>query len=327
MGLSDTFNALAELWAPATKFTTADIPDLAGKVIIVTGGNSGIGKEIARALVEHNAKVYIACRSPEKAQAAIDELLKATGKSADNLKLLRLDLGDLAIVKSAAEDFLKRESRLDVLIQNAGVMWPALSMLTAHGQDLQFGTNVLGHFYFTQLLLPTLISAAASSPDKHARVVNVASNLHWSAPAAASGGPILYDTIADGPARQKLSTETLYAQSKAGNVLFSHALARKYGPQGIISITLNPGFINTEIARHTGPIKLWILRQITSPIPKGALTPLYAAVSPEAAELNGKYLVPWARVRHNRADLDVEETQEKLWTYCEEQVKELAPAP
>lgn len=90
-----------------------------------------------------------------------------------------------------------------------------MELLTAHGHDMQFGTNVLGHFYLTQLLLPILISSAKSSNDKHVRVVNVSSNGHWNAPPPTKGGPILYNTLVDGPARNKMATQPMYFQSKA----------------------------------------------------------------------------------------------------------------
>lgn len=110
----------------------------------------------------------------------------------------------------------RSESRLDVLFNSAGVMWCLLDQVTTQGYDMQFGTNVLGHFYLTQLLLPTLLASAESSPDKHVRVVNVASNGHWGAPIAEKGGPILYDTLIDGPERTKFgNTTVLYFQSKA----------------------------------------------------------------------------------------------------------------
>lgn len=109
----------------------------------------------------------------------------------------------------------RNETRLDVLFNSAGVMAAPMEFLSAHGHDIQFGTNVLGHFYITQLLLPILISSAKSSSDQHVRVVNVSSNGHWSAPPPNKGGPILYDTLVEGPARKKSGSQTMYFQSKA----------------------------------------------------------------------------------------------------------------
>ena len=112
----------------------------------------------------------------------------------------------------------RNETRLDVLFNSAGVMLAPKELLTKHGHDMQFGTNVLGHFYLTQLLLPILRSSVQSSTDQHVRVVNVSSDAHWAAPTPKSGGPILYDTLVDGPARNKLGAMQKYAQSKAVSV-------------------------------------------------------------------------------------------------------------
>lgn len=144
-------------------------------------------------------------------------------------------------------------------------MWPSLDQFTVYGHDMQFGTNVLGHFYLTQLLLPILVASAKSSQDRRARVVNVSSTAHMFAPALKKGGPVIYQNIVDSPSRTKAGTYELYGMSKAvrvfmllcityssggiaddasyeqGNILFSNALARKYADQGIVSISLHPG--------------------------------------------------------------------------------------
>ena len=109
-----------------------------------------------------------------------------------------------------------KESQLDVLVNNAGIMRPAPPLtLTPHGVDIQFGTNVLGHFHLTQLLLPTLLSSVKSSTDNHVRIVNVSSNVHWVTPTESSGGPIVYESLVKGPVRDKFSSVTFYGQSKA----------------------------------------------------------------------------------------------------------------
>jgi len=143
MGL--VLSYLISSFPPASHFTVKDIPDLSGKVIIVTGANTGIGKETAKALLSHNAKVYIAARSKEKAEQAIADLKDQTGKEAIFLKL---DLSDLNSVKAAAEEFQSQEKALHVLFNNAGVMMPPMDQLTTQGYDLQIGTNTLGPFYF-----------------------------------------------------------------------------------------------------------------------------------------------------------------------------------
>ncbi|KAG8743396.1 hypothetical protein FRC10_012122 [Ceratobasidium sp. 414] len=167
-----------------------------------------------------------------------------------------------------------------------------VDMKTAAGYDLQFGTNVLGHYLFTTLLLPVLIHTAQTSPRGHARVVNTASNGHWFAPK----GGIDYSTLVPNDPesderRKKLSTEWLYAQSKWGNIVFAKELARRYESQGIISTSLHPGSIQTELQRHLtfGWIKQALL-----------------------------YLIPWARLSDPRADTQDEEAARKLWTWLEQ---------
>ncbi|KAG2365091.1 hypothetical protein BDR07DRAFT_1278189 [Suillus spraguei] len=302
---------LGQAFPPKSNFRVDDIPDLTGKVIIVTGANTGIGKETAKVLLAHNAKVYIAARSQEKAEVAIKDLKNSTGKEAFFLKL---DLADLKSVKSSVEEYLSKETTLDVLFNNAGVMFPPTDWLTADGYDLQFGTNVLGHFYFTKLLLPTLIATAKSAPDGKARVITTSSSAH-----ALQG--LTFSTFKDSPARKKMSTTQLYGQSKTGNVVQAFELARRYSSEGIVSIPLNPGNIRTDLMRHIPSFLRSVMNLFIYDVEYGALTQLYAGTVPEAVELNGKYLVPWARVGPTRPDARDPKVGEALWEWLEEQVK------
>ncbi|KAI5115497.1 hypothetical protein M0805_000110, partial [Coniferiporia weirii] len=279
-----------ESWPPASKFSVSDIPDLTGKVIIVTGGYTGIGRETVLALLRKNAKVYIAARSRAKAEVAIGELKELTGRE---VLFFELDLADLKSVKRAAEEFQSKESQLHILFNNGGVFLPPLEQLTADGYDLQFGTNVLGHFYFTQLLLPTLIETARTVPEKHVRIITTASIAQW----LHRNSGFTWDTLkGHSAARTKYGKDMLYAQSKYGNIVTALELARRYGDQGIVFIPLNPGNIKTEMQRHMTPFERWRLNLILYPAPLGALTQLWAGTMPEAATYNGKYLIPWARV-------------------------------
>ncbi|KAG2009556.1 short-chain dehydrogenase [Coprinopsis cinerea AmutBmut pab1-1] len=299
---------------PKSKFSVEDIPDLTGKVVIVTGANSGVGKETAKALLSRNAKVYLAGRSQEKVERAIQELKQETGKEGI---FLHLDLGDLKSVKKAAEEFISKEKKLHILFNNAGVMTPPIDMVTTQGYDLQFGTNVLGHFYLTKLLYPTLLSTVKSSPDWKPRVVHTAS-------VASLFGELNFNTFKDGPARRKSFSVILYAQSKLGNVIVANEFAKRYGDQGVISCSCNPGNLKTELTRYTPSIATALMNAfVLYPAPYGALTQLWAGTSEEGLKMNGKYLVPWARYgTPNPLALD-EKLGEDLWNWLEEQVQDV----
>ncbi|KAG1777944.1 hypothetical protein EV702DRAFT_1098748 [Suillus placidus] len=304
---------IRETFPPSTQFHASDVPDMSGKVVLVTGANSGIGKETARVLLTKNAKVYVACRDKAKGEDAIRDLKESTGREAS---FLQLNLANLESVKASGEEFLRREPVLHVLFNNAGVMTPPLEMVTDDGYDLQFGTNVLGHFYFTKLVMPALLAGAAQSPDGTARIVNTASNAHWF-------GSLDYNTFKDSPARKKKSPMSLYAQSKMGNILFAAELARRYGNQGIVSTALNPGGIKTELGRYYDSFAKMISNMIFHDVSFGALTQLYAGTTAEGANLNGKYLVPWARIGNTHADAQDPQQASELWNWLEEQVKDI----
>ncbi|KAK0463675.1 uncharacterized protein EV420DRAFT_1519436 [Desarmillaria tabescens] len=299
MGLLHSF--IKQSWPPSSRFSVDDIPDLSGKVIIVTGGNAGIGYETAKALLTRNARVYIACRSPEKAKKAIDHLrAECGGKEA---LFLPLDLASLKAVKAYAEEFLKNEKELHVLFNNAGIMDPPVDQLTKDGYDLTIGINLLGHFYLTKLLLPALEAGAQTSSDGKARVVNTSSFAYELC------SNLDYDLFRDGPARKKAvsTTEKMYYQSKFGNVVFSAELARRYGAEGIVSTSVHPGkyypcpqpvqmwsykFLDCTFILSSAPQSIYsrnpLQGRLSYPASQGALTQLYAGTTAEGANLNGK---------------------------------------
>ncbi|KAG8992134.1 hypothetical protein FRB94_011996 [Tulasnella sp. JGI-2019a] len=273
-----------------------DIPDLSDKVIIVTGGNSGIGKETVRHLLQKNAKVYMASRIRGRAEEAIAELKVKTGREAI---FLELDLADLSSVARAAKEF-----------KSLGYLRPPLTiMIFIDGYDLQFGTNCLGHAHFTLLLIPELINGAKTSSDGKARVVNTSSIVAYTADGVDFDSPREDNNTYK---RQKMGTDALYNQSKYGNVLFSNELAKRYADQNIVSVSLNPGNLRTELQRHFSPLKNRIVGLTLYPAPFGALTQLWAGTSPETKDLNGKWLIPWARVGKMGVDKDLK-IGEKLW--------------
>ncbi|KDR82946.1 hypothetical protein GALMADRAFT_238637 [Galerina marginata CBS 339.88] len=306
------FSFLSESFPPKSKFSPNDIPDLSGKVIIVTGANTGVGKETAKALLQHNAKVYLAGRSQEKVQQAINDLKAQTGKEGIPLKL---DLADLKSIKASVEEFQSKEKELHILFNNAGVMACPIEQLTAQGYDLQFGTNVLGHFYFTKLLIPNLLAGAKSSADGKARVVNTSSF------ASRIASTVDFNTVKDSPARKKLGTQMLYCQSKLGNVLFSNELARRYGDHGIVSSSLHPGSLRSDLQRHIPKFQDFLLTPLYYPASFGALTQLWAGTMAEGLEFNGKYLIPWARVGVANPAAEDPKLATDLWKWLEEQVE------
>lgn len=253
-------------------FTAADVPDQSGKTIIVTGANTGIGFEAAKVLAAKGARVLLACRSQAKADAAIAQIRNAAPGA--DLAFLPLDQADLASVRAAA-DLAAREPRIDVLLNNAGVMFPPL-MRTAQGFELQFGVNHLATFALTALLLPKL----AETPG--ARVVVTASLAH-------QRGNIAWDDL---NAERSYSRSQRYADSKLANLLFVQELDRRLrgAGSGVMAIACHPGVAKTELGRHTGALRPlfapvgWFLNTAAM----GAWPALQAATDP-AAKPGGYY--------------------------------------
>ncbi|KAG8910871.1 hypothetical protein FRC01_006076, partial [Tulasnella sp. 417] len=249
---------LDQMFPPSPTFNPeTDIPDLTGKVTIVTGGNSGVGKETVKQLLLKNAKVYMASRSRDRAEEAIRDLKEQTGKEAI---FLELDLSGLGKVTKAANEFKSKETELHILFNSAATLGTPPEELTDEGLDLQFGTNVLGSAHFTLLLIPELTAGAKSSSDGKARVVNVSSSAVY----LNHGGLLNWKTLeTEGIAeRRKLGTVMLYNQSKYGVVAFSNELARRYADQGIISNALNPGAVRTNLFRRLGSFNEWVILKL-----------------------------------------------------------------
>ncbi|KAH8101910.1 NAD-binding protein [Cristinia sonorae] len=304
---------LSQVFPPTSKFSVNDIPDLSGKVMIVTGGYGGIGKETVRALLNHNAKVYLAGRNSSHATAAIEELKKDTGKDA---VFLQLDLASLKSVKRAADEFLSKEQQLDALFNLGGIMYltnsPGNLDLTEEGFDIQWGTNLVGPYYFTKLLLPALLAAAKSSPDKKVHVTFTASQ--------AQEKQIKFDTLTDTPERKKLGPDARYGQSKMANVVISKEFARRFSDQGLVAFSLNPGGIKTPLQRNLPSIFRTLLSPLLYPPPMGALTHLWGVTSADSSYVNGQYLIPWARKGTALPESQDPKLGEQLWKWLEEHV-------
>ena len=299
------------------RWTVAAMPDLTGQIALVTGANSGLGLESARALLASGASVVLACRSVAKAEQARQWLLAAPGAAASSsetrITLLELDLADLASVRRAALAFTGSHSRLDLLLNNAGVMAPPRT-LTRQGFELQFGVNHLGHFALTQQLLPLLL--ASGSP----RVVQVTSGAQYF-------GQLDFDDL---QGERRYDRWKAYGQSKLANVVFAQELQRRH-PQ-LRSAAAHPGLARTNlqptsVAANGSRIEQLAYR-LMGPLfqsaAQGALPQLFALTAPEA-EPGGHYgpsdlggIRGWPRaVPMAKAALDAAQGA-RLWQVSEE---------
>ncbi|KAI0897739.1 NAD(P)-binding protein [Annulohypoxylon nitens] len=277
---------------PAPTLTEKNCPNQRGRVFIVTGGYTGIGYELCKILYAHNANVWVAGRSVSKAQGAISRIKEAVPSTEGRLEFLQLDLSDLSTIKPAVESFISQEQRLDVLVNNAGVMYPPAGSKDAQGHDLQVGTNCLGPYLLYQLLSPLLIKTAASSPTASVRVVWAASiALHVALPHPEG---IVIDK--DGrPTDQGVDGN--YSQTKAGNVFMAREFAKATPQTGVVHAAFNPGNLQTELQRHWTGFSHWVTETfLVRPPIHGAYTELWAALTPELTpEKSGAYVYPWGR--------------------------------
>ncbi|WWC63467.1 uncharacterized protein I303_106070 [Kwoniella dejecticola CBS 10117] len=285
-----------------------DLPDQTAKIAIVTGGNTGIGKALCEVLLEKNAKVYLLARSEDKARAAIGDIKKKTNK--DDVHFIKLDLADLSTIRNTVAEFLKRETQLHLLFNNAGVMFTPNGSKTPQGWEMQLGTNGLGPILLTQLLLPTLLATAqAVEAERQSKGYNIVRIINTSSIgnvflAPKNGGFNWAD-----PNLGFKDTQTSYGQSKFINVAHAVYLASKYGDKGITAHSLHPGTIDSELARHSGAFFTNINKLTTYSVEYGRLSSLYAGLSPEAGktEENGSYYIPWGRKGEpNPASKDVD---------------------
>lgn len=263
-------------------WTADDIPALGGKTVVVTGGNSGIGFEAARQMARKGAHVILACRDTGRAADALEQI--RTLHPSASVEAMQLDLASLESVHRFARDFAAKSVPLDVLCNNAGVM-AIPRRTTAEGFEMQIGTNHLGHFALTGLLLEPLLAAPA------ARVVNVSSTAH-------KPGRIDFDDLQGERSYRKWMA---YAQSKLANLLFTYELQRRLEASGAraISVACHPGYSATNL-QAVGPqmsgsriaARLMDLgnRFFSQPAAMGALPTLYAATSPDAR--GGDYIGP-----------------------------------
>ncbi|MBN9755356.1 putative oxidoreductase/Short-chain dehydrogenase [Pseudonocardia sp. Ae406_Ps2] len=287
-------------------WTEQHIPDQHGRVAVVTGANVGLGFETARMLAEHGARVVLAVRDIEKGR-------QAAARMGGDVGVQALDLTSLESVSIAAAELRATYPRIDLLINNAGVMYTP-KQTTADGFELQFGTNHLGHFALTNLLLERLLPVPGS------RVVTVSSTGHRIRAA------IHFDDL---QWERSYSRSAAYGQSKLANLMFTYELQRRLAPHGTtLAVAAHPGVSNTELARNT-PAALrvpmgWLAPLLTQTPEMGALPTVRAATDPGV--LGGQYYGPGGRgeirgyptlVSSSDASHD-HAVQQRLWTVSEE---------
>ncbi|KAJ5491745.1 hypothetical protein N7539_003312 [Penicillium diatomitis] len=293
-----------------------DIPDLSGKVILITGGNTGLGKETVLQLARHNPrKIYLGARTESKAVDAIKSIKEATSSEVD-IVWLPLDLTSTNSIRNAAEKFQAETDRLDRLILNAGVM--ALPPgETELGHEIQLGTNHTGHFMLTKLLMPTLLKTAEAS-DSDVRIVSLSSVAHNLAPS--------FETILDQGKLKKVNTNSRYGASKAANILLAAELSRRY--PSITSVSVHPGVILTDLyeSMNSRSVLLkWglkLLRFFGSSIPQGALNSLWAAAGAKKDDLrNGAYYVPVGNCKPRDRYVRKTDMAKRLWDWSESEAR------
>jgi NAD(P)-dependent dehydrogenase (short-subunit alcohol dehydrogenase family) len=316
----------SQFFPPRPSFKLENLPSQKGKVFLVTGSASGIGFKIAETLYAKGGKVYIAGRSPQKAQEAIEAIQRAVPQSEGALEFLLLVLDDLSTIKDTVDAFGSKESKLDVLFNNAGVSQPPLGSVSKQGVELQLATNCLGPFLLTKMLQPLL---AAAVPDAAAGTVRVV----WSSSQVAE-----LSSPPEGMIMSELTTPPKdnvrnYMNSKLGNWFLSVELARRYGSEpGIVSVAQNPGAANTNLLRDAKWMKIlsWPLLHSAE---LAAHTVLYAGLSDDLGLANnGAYVIPWGRIHQEVAPnlvtaMTLNEEggsglAKEFWEFCDEKTKD-----
>ena len=294
----------------SAKWTAADVPDQSGRVAIVTGANSGLGYDTAAVLAGKGAHVVLAVRNLDKGNEAADRLKQASPNA--DVALQELDLTSLESVRKAADQLRADYPRIDLLINNAGVMYVPTRETTKDGFEMQFGTNHLGHFALTGELLDNLL------PVEGSRVVTVSS----------FGHRILAQIHFDDPQfDRKYNRVAAYGQSKLANLLFTYELQRRLNAKGTPTVALaaHPGLADTELMRHLpGFIPAFVWRPFTQPAAMGALPILRAATDPGAQ--GGQYYGPdgigetqgHPKLVESSAQSHNQDIQRRLWTMSEE---------
>lgn len=281
-----------------------DSSSMRGRICIVTGASSGIGRATAFALARMGATVILACRNSTRAQNALREITQATEST--EVMFMPLDLSEQKSVHSFAEEFKRRFASLHVLLNNAGI-YAGRRVVTVDGFESTLAVNHLSHFLLTSLLLDRLKESAPS------RVVNVASEAHWRG----------HIDFSDLQGVNRYSGWRAYGQSKLANILFTYELARRMAGTGIAANCVHPGLVRTNFGREGGG---WMSVAVRVAAPfmlspeEGARTVLYAASSPSLEYVTGKYLIRETEAESSRESHDVDVSR-RLWETSTELTK------
>ena len=280
--------------------------DLAGKVAVVTGGNSGIGKEAAVGIARQGAHVVIAARNPTKAAAALTEI-ETRADARGRVESIPIDLASFASVHAFAEAFNAKHDRLDVLLNNAGLVMQK-RVVTVDGHETQFQVNHLSHFLLTNLLGAALAQAAP------ARVVNVSSYAHSRARKGLDFDDLDWE-------RRRYMGFNVYCATKLMNILFTREHFRRSDPDVLTANALHPGFVGSNFAREgdygaVGTFVMPLIRPFAISSQKGALTSIYLTTSPDVAGVSGQYFIKGKAVKPAAAALD-DAAATRLWEISE----------
>ena len=273
---------------------------MGGKVVLITGGTSGIGRAAATALAAMGAEVVVTGRNRERGEAAVEEVRRASGN--EGVSLMLADLSVQADVRSLAQRFREGHDRLDVLVNNAGLVQSKRTE-TADGLEITFAVNHLAPFLLTNLLLDLLKESAPS------RIITVSSE-------ARRGASIDFDDL---QSERRYRGFQVYGMTKKANILFTYELAERLEGTGVVANCLHPGAVSTNFAQNNrGPIALFfrLFKPFMRSPEQGADTLVYLSSSPEAGALNGKYLTDRKEV--SPAEPRDEAAQKRLWEVSEE---------